>query len=128
VVHNTGVVTGETVRVHVPVLTVAFPPQSDAGNIFHAEVRVPSYWSVTEAFPTGLRQRTDGVFAVDLTASPSVISLRARTDGAWRPGVPLLLDVLAGAIHLRAGASAGDPDGVTFGPDSRSPAIPGDRG
>jgi hypothetical protein len=26
--------------------------------------------------------------------------VRARTDGAWRPGVPLMLDIAAGTILL----------------------------
>jgi hypothetical protein len=100
VVNNARITKGETVRVHIPVLTVALPPLRDVGDVFHAEVLVPSYWSVTDGFPTALRSTADGVYAVDLAVAPSVISVRARTDGAWRPGLPVILDVLAGLILL----------------------------
>jgi hypothetical protein len=99
VVRNTRTTKGESVLVHVPVLTVALPPVRNAGDVFHADLRVPSNWSVSEAFPTGLRD-TGGVYTVDLAVAPSVVSLRARTDGAWRPGVPLLLDIAALTILL----------------------------
>lgn len=124
VVRNTGITEGETVRVHVPVLTLALPPARDAGAVFHARVRLRSNWSVSEAFPTGMRQQSDGTWAVDLAVAPAVLSFRARTDGAWRPGVPLLLDLLAGAIllavlvvggrHLRTSASAAASGDVAF--------------
>jgi hypothetical protein len=100
VVNNARITRGETVRVHIPVLTVALPPLRDVGDVFHAEVLVPSYWSVTDGFPTALRSTADGMYAVDLAVAPSVISVRARTDGAWRPGLPVILDVLAGFILL----------------------------
>jgi hypothetical protein len=68
---------------------------------------------VAEAFPTGLRPTdTPDVWAVELAVVPAVLSLRARTDGRWRPGLPALLDVAAvlvvvafsvvGLRHLRA--------------------------
>jgi hypothetical protein len=100
VVRNAQTTKGESVLVHVPVLTVALPPVRDAGDVFHAGIRAPSSWSVAETFPTGLREGDDGEYAVDLAVAPSVVSLRARTDGAWRPGVPLLLDIAAGMILL----------------------------
>lgn len=109
---------GALVRVRVPVLTVALPPARDAGNVFRVVLRTPPDWSPTESFPTGIVARGTGEYGVELAVPPSVISLRARTDGTWRPGVPLVLDVLAGAIllvfvvvgwrHLRAAASADD--------------------
>jgi hypothetical protein len=71
----------------------------NAGDVFHAELRAPSNWSVSEAFPTGLRE-AGGIYTVDLAVAPSVVSLRARTDGNWRPGVPLLIDVAALTILL----------------------------
>jgi hypothetical protein len=127
VVRNTGIRRGETVRVHVPVLTLALPPARDAGTVFRARVRLRSNWSVSEAFPTGMQQQSDGTWAVDLAAAPAVISFRARTDGAWRPGVPLLLDLLAGAIlfavlvvggrHVRTSASAAGSRDVAFDTD-----------
>lgn len=109
---------GALVRVRVPVLTVALPPARDAGDVFRAVLRTPPQWSLTESFPTGFVSSSPGQYDVELAVPPSVVSLRARSDGAWRPGVPLVLDVLAGAIllvflivgwrHLHAAASAGD--------------------
>lgn len=135
VVRNAIVTKDGTVRVHVPVLTLALPPLRDAGNVFHAEVRVPSSWSVTEGFPTGLRATSDGIFAVDLPVAPSVVSLRARTDGVWRPGLPLLLDGLAGVVlvaflvigwrYLRRTSPAGGPGGLAAGAGDGSSRMAG---
>ncbi len=132
-VHNARITTGEAVRVDIPVLTAALPPVRDAGDIFHADIRMPSIWFVTESFPTGLRPGPDGSYTVDLPVAPSVITIRARTDGAWRPGAPLLLDALAGAIllafvivgwrHLRAAAASPDPTA----PAGVAPAAPEPR-
>ncbi len=95
--------TGDGVRVHLPVLTLALPPEASKLDVFHAEVRLPESWRVSEGFPTGLRRRPDGAYEVDLPVVPSVVSLRARADGAWRPGLPLVLDVLAGLLLLGFG-------------------------
>lgn len=89
---------GAEIRVRVPVLTLALPPASGIPGLFRAELRLPSGWAVSESFPTGLRSTDDGAFAVELAAAPSVVSLRARTDGAWRPGLPFVLEVLTGLI------------------------------
>lgn len=135
VVNNASITRGESVLAHIPVLTVALPPPRDAGNVFHAEVRVPSSWSVSEGFPAGLRPDDAGRYTVDLPVAPSVISVRARTDGAWRPGVPLLLDVAAGLILLAFlfiawqrldGRAAAGPGGVAPASGGPSPAITGD--
>jgi len=95
--------TGDGVRVHVPVLTLALPPEASRRDVFQAELLLPESWRVSEAFPTGLSRRPDGVHEVDLPVVPSVVSLRARADGAWRPGLPLVLDVLAALILLGFG-------------------------
>lgn len=92
---------GATLRAHVPVLSVDRPPTTATPGFFRVELRLPPEWSVTEGFPSHLR-RTDrpGVYDVDLSVVPSVISFRGRLDGAWRPGVPLLLDLSAAVILL----------------------------
>ena len=94
---------GEDVPVRVPVLPVAAPPHAGCPGLFRAELRLPPAWSVAEGFPTGLEADGEGLYVVDLPVVPSVISLRGRADGAWRPGLPLLIDVLIGAILLAFG-------------------------
>jgi len=87
---------GPRVRVHVPVLGVDLPPEAASPGLFHAELRLPPGWRVAEGFPTGLRAADEpGVWTVDLAVVPAVLSLRARADGRWRPGVPALLDAVA---------------------------------
>jgi hypothetical protein len=100
VVDNAVVRDASGVRARVPVLTVALPPVRASGDVFRARVVVPPDWIVVESFPTGLRETPDSEYDVRLAVAPSVISLRARSDGAWRPGVPLILDVVAGIILL----------------------------
>lgn len=106
---------GARARVHIPVLAVDLPPEAASPGLFHAELRLPPGWRVAEGFPTGLRPTdTPDVWAVELAVVPAVLSLRARTDGRWRPGLPALLDVAAvlvvvafsvvGLRHLRASA------------------------
>lgn len=80
--------------VRVPLLNGPTAPLANEGGDFNAEVRLPENWSVTDAFPSGLRSRADGVRVVSLPVVPAVVRFRARTDGRWRPGVPLLFDVL----------------------------------
>jgi len=92
---------GASVRAHVPVLSVDRPPAAATPGFFRVELKLPPEWSLTEGFPSRIR-RTDraGVYEVDLSVVPSVISFRGRVDGAWRPGVPLLLDLSAALILL----------------------------
>jgi hypothetical protein len=92
---------GAWLRAHVPVLSVDRPPTAATPGFFRLELRLPPEWSVTEGFPSGLRATGHaGVYQADLSVVPSVISFRGRLDGAWRPGVPLILDLLAGVILL----------------------------
>lgn len=103
---------GGDVRLRLPVVVVDLPPHTADGPVFHARIEVPDDWRVTGAFPTGLARTDAGAWEVDLAVVPSLVSLRARTDGAWRPGLPVVLDVLAvvvllgfgvvGARHLRS--------------------------
>ena len=91
---------GEDVRVRVPVLSIAFPPADGVSDLFRAELRLPPEWSVAEGFPTGLEANDEGVYTVALPVVPSLVSARGRTDGAWRPGLPLVIDLLTAAVLL----------------------------
>jgi len=94
---------GADVRVHVPVLRLAVPPEDGVPDLFSAELRLPGGWVVSESFPTGLRAAADGRHAVQLAVVPSVVSVRARSDGTWRPGLSLVLDLLAGLAVIAVG-------------------------
>ncbi|MEQ9399535.1 MAG: hypothetical protein RJQ04_10275 [Longimicrobiales bacterium] len=88
---------GPARRFQVPVLTLDRPPEASQPGLFVAEFRVPRGWSVMEGFPTTLAGDPDrpGVYVATLPVVPSVLGLRARTDGVWRPGLPTLFDGLA---------------------------------
>lgn len=87
--------TGTDVRIHVPVLTVDLPPREAQPGLFRATVVVPDGWVVTEGFPTTLAAGGGPELGVELQVVPSLVSLRARRDGRWGLGLPLLLDVVA---------------------------------
>lgn len=87
------------VRARVPVLSVALPPAA-GGEVFRASVRVPSAWSVSEAFPAGLRETAPGVWEAGLPVVPSLVSVRGRSDGRWRPGPGLIVELATAAILL----------------------------
>jgi hypothetical protein len=101
--------------VRVPVLSVSLPPAADVGDVFSATVRVPEGWTVSDGFPSGLRGDGLGGYATTLPVVPSMVSVRGRSDGSWRPGVNLIVEILAGACllgfaylgwrHLRGGAA-----------------------
>ena len=95
---------GGALRARIPVATVSLPSAADSGDVFHARIRVPTDWVVVEGFPTGLIEVEPDVFMTDLPVVPSMVSLRGRSDGAWRPGVKLLIDLLTLAILLVVGA------------------------
>ena len=94
---------GAGVRVRLPVLVLDLPPEPGGGPRFEASVRLPAGWSVSGGFPTGLAEGPDGAWEVRLPVVPSLVSLRGRSDGAWRPGLPEALDVLALAVLLAFG-------------------------
>jgi len=107
---------GAALRGHVPVLSLDLPPEATSPGLFRAELRLPPEWSVTEGFPTGMAPGSaPGVYEVDLAVVPALVGFRARSDGAWRPGLPLALDAVGlvlllafsavGWRHLRDGAS-----------------------
>ena len=85
---------GVALRARVPI--VAGPAvRADAGpSAFAGQVTVPRGWVLTESFPSGVRPVSETVYAVSLPVVPALVSFRARTDGVWRPGFPLLIDVL----------------------------------
>lgn len=84
---------------HLPVLRADLPLEGSRPGLWAAEVRVPSGWRVTEAFPTGfVRSGAAGTLAGDLQVVPTVVTLRVRPDGAWRPGLLLLMNVLAAGV------------------------------
>lgn len=94
---------GPDVRVRVPVLVLDLPPAPGGGPVFHGSVRLPDTWSVSGAFPTGLASDGEGSWEVDLPVVPALVSLRGRSDGAWRPGLPQALDALALVLLLGFG-------------------------
>ena len=82
--------------IHLPLPTVDLPPEAARAGLFKASVEVPEGWKVTEGFPTGLKTGTDPrVLGVELQVVPSVVTLRARTDGRGGVGLPLVLDAIA---------------------------------
>jgi len=101
----TGAVTeeGSAAYARIPVLSVELPPLSGGGDVFSVSLVLPAKWVLTEGFPTGLRRGDDGRASVTLPVVPSLVSFRARSDGKWRPGLPLIIDVLAAALILLAG-------------------------
>jgi hypothetical protein len=91
---------GGAFLVRVPALSVSLPPAADAGDVFSATVRVPEGWTVSDGFPSGLRDDGLGGYATTLPVVPSMVSVRGRSDGTWRPSVNLLVEILAGAFLL----------------------------
>ncbi len=94
---------GDDLLVRVPVLSLAFPPADGSTDLFRAELTLPAEWHVSEGFPTRLEADGEGSYVVDLPVVPSMLGVRGRADGAWRPGLPLLIDCLMGAIILAFG-------------------------
>jgi hypothetical protein len=91
-------------RGHVPVLSLDRPPTQPGPGVFTAELRLPPEWLVVEGFPTGLSATgKPGVYTVSLSVVPAVVSFRGRSDGRWRPGLPLGLEVLAGIAMVGFG-------------------------
>jgi hypothetical protein len=80
------------VRGRIPTLTA--PPLVDEGSGFRAILVLPAQWSLVEGFPSGLRLNPSGQYEVSLPVVPAMIGFRGRTDGAWRPGIPLMVDLL----------------------------------
>ena len=111
---------GGKMRGHIPILSLDRPPGEARPGLFLGVVTLPAGWTVSEAFPTGLRGAVapaEGglTLSVELPVVPATLSFRAHTGGGWRPGLPFVLDVLAALIilgfgyvgwrHIREGAS-----------------------
>ncbi|MBW3535494.1 MAG: hypothetical protein KY453_09810 [Gemmatimonadetes bacterium] len=94
---------GPRVRVRLPILVVDLPPEPGASRIFDASVRLPEAWAVSGGFPTGLARTAGGTWEVRLPVVPALVSLRGRSDGAWRPGMPEALDALAAIVLVGFG-------------------------
>ena len=87
-------------RGRVPILTGLAAAEQGGVDAFTAELRLPTDWRVSEGFPSGLRRTESGAYSVSLPVIPSMIGFRASADGEWRPGIPLLVDVLTLTILL----------------------------
>lgn len=87
-----------TVRVRIPLVTVSLPPATDSATVFTATLDLPETWDVAEGFPSSLREREPGIYEATLPIVPSVVSLRGRTDGTWRPSVVLLADLMTALV------------------------------
>ena len=70
------------------------------GEVPVGAVVVREGWVIADGFRSGLRRDEPGVYTVALTAAPAMVGFRARTDGRWSPGVPLLIDVLTVLLLL----------------------------
>lgn len=85
-----------SVVAHLPVATLDLQPERARPELFHAELVVPEGWRVTEGFPTAMYPAAGvGRLQASLQVVPSVVTVRARTDGRTRPGLLLLLDLVA---------------------------------
>ena len=85
---------GVGLRVRIPVLTGPAVAAEDGEAAFHATLRVPEGWAVTEGFPSTMDVEGDGRMGASLRVVPSMVGFRARADGTWLPGFPLVVDVL----------------------------------
>lgn len=84
---------GGRLRARIPVLTGP-PAAAGAEGGFTARLRLPEGWMVSEGFPSGLRPDDDGSWSVGLQVAPSMVGFRGRSDGRWRPSLPLVVDLL----------------------------------
>lgn len=109
---------GAAVHARIPLLTGPPVRAETGGDAFQARISVPEEWAVTEGFPSAMRPSGPGEQMVSLTVAPSIVGFRARKDGSWRPGFPLLVDVATvlflltfagfGWRHLRWVAAGGE--------------------
>jgi hypothetical protein len=85
---------GEAARLRLPVLILDLPVRETTPSTFQTELTVPDGWAVSGAFPSGLAPEGGGAWSGALQVVPAFVSLRARTDGSWRPGLPWALDLV----------------------------------
>lgn len=91
---------GGSLRAVVPVVAGPGAPASGEGGGFTARIVVPADWTPSEGFPSGLRRGADGAYVASLPVVPAMVGFRGRSDGVWRPGLPILIDVLTLTILL----------------------------
>jgi len=85
-------VDGARLRGRIPAVTG--PTPSPDGSGFHVTLLLPDDWVVADGFPSGLRRAPSGAYEVSLPVVPAMVGFRARSDGRWRPGLPLVIDLL----------------------------------
>ena len=85
---------GIDLRARIPVLTGPAVAAEDGEPAFRATLQIPEGWSVTEGFPSSMDATGEGRLTASLQVVPSMVGFRGRADGTWRPGVPLVVDVL----------------------------------
>jgi hypothetical protein len=90
-------------RVRLPLLVLDLPQVGTTRSTFQTAIEVPEEWRVAGTFPAGLRATTPGLWSADLQVVPAFVSIRARPDGAWRPGLPWALDVATVLILMGVG-------------------------
>lgn len=78
-------------RARIPLLSGPTAPMGTSGE-FTARLVLPEGWTVSEGFPSGLRMNDDETWSVRLQVAPAMVGFRGRSDGAWRPSIPLAVD------------------------------------
>lgn len=87
---------GASVRVRIPVPALLLAPEGARPRLFQATVAGPTAWRMNDGFPSGVGPGAEaGSWEAVLPAVPSVVTLRGRTDGRWRPGLAVTLDGVA---------------------------------
>lgn len=90
-------------RIRLPLLVLDLPLVGTTRSTFQTAIEVPEEWRVSGTFPSGLAATTPGIWTADLQVVPAFVSISARPDGAWRPGLPWALDVATVLILLGVG-------------------------
>jgi len=88
----------ETLRARVPLLSGPSSPEQGVDGGFEARISFPPEWRLSEAFPSGLQAVEPGVWAGTLPVVPALVGFRGRSDGSWRPGFPLVADLVMLAL------------------------------
>lgn len=86
--------TGDRLRGRVPVLSGPPPRGDGVTGGFEATVLLPEGWTLNDAFPSGMRRKEDGSWAVTLPVVPAMVGFRGTVGDGWSPGLPLVVDLL----------------------------------
>jgi hypothetical protein len=84
----------------IPVLGASAAPVEAGGGVFDVEIRLPAAWTLVDGFPSALRAESPGTWTATLPVVPSMVTARGRTDGAWRPGATLLVELVTVVVLL----------------------------